>query len=59
MNSEKHILDVLSYAKEIAEDSSNQDLLPEVIVWSLKHMKENPFLSIEEALEAGYREWVK
>lgn len=59
MNSEKEIIDVLSYAKQIADDSSNHNLLPEVIVWSLKHMKENPFLSVEEALEAGYDEWVK
>ena len=34
-------------------------LLWEVVYFSLWHMKENPELSEEEALELGYHEWMK
>ena len=31
----------------------------EVVYWALKAIKENPSLSIEEAIEIGFLEWVK
>jgi hypothetical protein len=54
------------------EDSNNMDAINnalngareyglevEVVYWALKAMKEDPSLTIEEAIEAGYWEWVK
>ena len=38
-------------------DAHNYDLEAEVILWALKAMKENPNLTIIEALEAGCNEW--
>ena len=34
-------------------------LLYEVVWFALWHMKKNPELGVEEALECGYHEWVK
>ena len=34
-------------------------LLYEVVWFALWHMKKNPKLAIEEALELGFHEWVK
>jgi hypothetical protein len=31
----------------------------EVVTWALKYMKENPNLTIDEAITMGYYEWVK
>lgn len=31
----------------------------EVIIWALRAMKENPLLTIEEAIQIGHDEWVK
>jgi len=31
----------------------------EVVTWALKYMKENPNLTIDEAITMGYSEWVK
>jgi len=31
----------------------------EVVVFALKAMKENPSLTIEEAILIGYEEWIK
>lgn len=34
-------------------------LVTEVVVFALKHMKENPSMSIVEAIDEAYYEWVK
>jgi len=31
----------------------------EVVWYALKYMKENPLLTIEEAIDKGFNEWVK
>ena len=42
----------LSKAKE-------QGLETEVVTWALKYMKDNPKLTISEAITLGYNEWIK
>lgn len=39
--------------------SKERGLESEVFLWSLKAMKENPNLTIEEALISGVNEWIK
>jgi hypothetical protein len=41
------------------EDAKESGLETEVVVWALKYMKENPKLTISEAIFLGYCEWVK
>jgi len=47
------------FADILLEAADEYGLTAEVVVFALKTMKENPALSIEEALLAGYSEWIK
>lgn len=48
--------DAVSFALANAYQMS---LEVEVVTWALKYMKENPNLTIDEAITMGYYEWVK
>jgi hypothetical protein len=50
---------VYELANDVAKEALNYGLLAEVIVFSLKYMKEDPSLTIEQAILAGYDDWVK
>jgi hypothetical protein len=52
-----NIIDTLYYAEDMISKSDKYGITPEVVVYSLKHMKENPGLTIEEALLMAYNEW--
>lgn len=52
-------VDQLYHAHTILDLSSNHGLVDEVVVWSLLFMKEDPTLTVEDALTLGYNEWVK
>jgi hypothetical protein len=39
--------------------ASNHGLEAEVFISALKAIKENPELSIEDAMVVGYQEWIK
>lgn len=41
------------------EQSREEGLEVEVVTWALRYMKENPSLTISEAITMGYYEWVK
>lgn len=43
----------------VLKESINYGLEVEVVVFALKAIKENPSLSIEEAINIGYEEWIK
>ena len=49
-------MDAISDAIEIA---SPFQLEIEVILWSMKALKENPELTIKEAIDIGLDEWIK
>ena len=49
-------IDAVSFALANAYQMS---LEVEVVTWALKYMKENPNLTIDEAITMGYSEWVK
>lgn len=52
-------LETVSRIIQDIHDDGHYPLLPEVITWALIYMKENPALSISEAVIAGYNEWIK
>lgn len=52
-------LEEFKVAKNAIKNASEYGLEAEVLVYALKYMKENPNLSIVEAVIAGYEEWVK
>ena len=47
------------YMDTLLTKADGAGLLWEVVYFALWHMKKNPNLTIEEALELGYSEWVK
>ena len=49
-------LDIVSV---FIRDAEKYDLVPEVVLFALKYMKQNPDSSIEDAMNHGYWEWIK
>lgn len=49
----------LEVVARVAEEARRYALLPEVIAYALIHMKQNPSISIAEAMYLGLHEWVK
>jgi len=56
-NKDTKSLKDLDLISDALREASSYSLTAEVFLWSLYHMKENPNASIEEALNAGMREW--
>jgi|APCry1669189241_1035207.scaffolds.fasta_scaffold166620_1 hypothetical protein len=57
INSE--IIEELQTVKNLLLKSSEYGMQSEVVTWALQNMKENPNLSIGDAMEIGYSEWIK
>ena len=49
----------VEFADTILEEADEYGLKAEVTVFALNAMKNNPELTIEAALLAGYQEWIK
>jgi hypothetical protein len=49
-------LDIVSV---FIRDAEKYGLVPEVVLFALKYMKQNPDSSIEDAMNHGYWEWIK
>ncbi len=41
------------------EEANNYGLLPEVVVWALMAMQEDPKITPTDAVIIGYNEWIK
>jgi len=53
------IADELDIINDLLEKAQIYGLRDEVVYFALKYMKEDPTISITEALNYGYGEWVK
>ena len=49
-------LDIVSV---FIRDAEKYGLVPEVVLFALKHMKNNPDSNVEDAMNYGYWEWCK
>lgn len=58
-DSDTEFLNTVKIVDETLNSANKYGLVTEVVVFALKYMKENPNLSIVEAVDAGYYEWVK
>ena len=56
MNEEPSPLEIVA---SYIEDANQYGLVPEVVYFALRYMKNNPEASIEDAISYGYYEWVK
>jgi hypothetical protein len=53
------MLEEFEAVKNAIKGASEYGLEVEVIVFALKYMKENPRLTVKEAISLGYEDWVK
>lgn len=49
----------LELIEALLSEADEYGLTGEVVAFSLKEMKENPSLSVSEAIIIGYNEWIK
>lgn len=49
----------LSYVDHLLKLAEYHNLEAEIVTSALRAMKEDPLLSIEEAIALGYEEWIK
>ena len=47
----------LDIVDHVLRDARDLKVETEVVTWALKRMKENPKLSISDAIQMGYEEW--
>ena len=59
INNEALHIDGMDCVAITLHDAKLQGLETEVVTWALIYMKNNPSLSISEAITMGYYEWVK
>lgn len=56
---ENEPLNELKYIANVLEWSQEYNMVPEVIWSALQAMKQDPSISIQEAMLYGYNEWIK
>lgn len=49
----------LAHASTLLEEAAEAGLIAEVVVWALMAMKEDPAISVDDAIIVGYNEWIK
>jgi len=55
----KTFTDEVNIVSIVLANAYQMSLEVEVVTWALKYMKENPNLTIDEAITMSYSEWVK
>lgn len=55
----EYIVEDMKHVAEALDHANEHGLQVEVVTWALKYMKENPSLTITEAVTLGYFEWIK
>tara|TARA_R110000868_G_scaffold92791_3_gene257372 strand:+ start:4680 stop:4850 length:171 start_codon:yes stop_codon:yes gene_type:complete len=53
------IIEDMSYLDSLLDEAAEYGLVTEVVTFGLMAMKNNPKLTIAEAVQIGYDEWVK
>ena len=53
------MLNDMAYIDSLIDESAEHGLITEVVYFSLQAMKNNPQLTIAEAIQIGYDKWVK
>ena len=49
----------MSLIRSFLKDARDYGLETEVVMWAIKSMKEDPSISISQAMARGFYEWVK
>ena len=59
MSDQMDMIDDMQLVQSLLDEASLYGLQVESIYWALKAMKENPTLTVVEAMEIGYSEYIK
>ena len=59
MSDQMNMIDDMQLVQSILDEAALYGLQTESIYWALKAMKENPTLTVVEAMEIGYIEYIK
>lgn len=59
MNDQMNMIDDMHFVQSLLDEAALYGLQTESIYWALKAMKENPTLTVVEAMEIGYSEYIK
>lgn len=54
-----YVIEEMSYIDSLLDEAAEYGLITEVVTFGLMAMKNNPTLTIAEAIQIGYDEWVK
>lgn len=59
MIKDTNVVDDMEVVKNALDDAAEHNLESEIVYLALKSIKENPNLSIKEAISNGYHKWLK
>jgi hypothetical protein len=54
-----NIIEETAIVNELLLSAGDYGMQSEVVAWALYNMKRNPNLSITDAMQLGYSEWIK
>jgi len=58
-NQQDSFISEMSLVADCLKEAGEYGLEAEIVTWALKAMKQDPSLSISQAIEYGFYEWVK
>jgi hypothetical protein len=56
---QESISDALDYVKYTLEEAKECHMETEIVVWALKYMKDDPTLTIKQAMAYSFNDWIK
>ena len=56
---QESVSDALDYVKYTLEEAKEWHMETEVVVWALKYMKDDPTLTIKQAMSYSFNDWIK
>lgn len=56
---QESVSDALDYVKYTLEEAKEWHMETEVVVWALKYMKDDPTLTIKQAMAYSFNDWIK
>jgi hypothetical protein len=56
---QENIYDVMKYVKYTLEEAKECHMETEIVVWALKYMKDDPTLTIKQAMAYSFNDWIK
>lgn len=56
---QENIYELMEYVKYTLEEAKEWHMETEIVVWALKYMKDDPNLTVKQAMAHSFNEWIK